>query len=71
MRQKANPTTKKEIRLTYEEWNRLGYGIIKGSKSSAINEDFIPIFNEGQVSRMNKISGSFIDDCWASIGEIF
>lgn len=38
------------ICLTYDEWARLGFGIIKGSKHSGRNDEGVCTFTEYQVS---------------------
>ena len=50
------------IKLTYNEWQKLGYVVKKGEKSKERNEENIPIFSEEQVivdfDVMSEILGS-------------
>lgn len=49
---KQNSQISKVIYHTYDEWKRLGYGVIKGSKSIGIDDSFTALFSERQVSML-------------------
>lgn len=40
------------IFLTYDQWRRLGFGVIKGQKAAKWNEQQVATFSEGQVSKI-------------------
>lgn len=64
---------------TFDEWQRLGYGVLKGSKSKSINEEFVATFSEDQVDKLtpkrgygyNNHDNWIMEDCWADIGDIY
>jgi hypothetical protein len=44
----------KAVWRTYEEWQELGYYVVKGSKSERWNENLIALFNSSQVAEKPK-----------------
>ena len=73
---KQNSQISKVIYHTYDEWKRLGYGVIKGSKSIGIDDSFTALFSERQVSMLRtskskQIHSNWYDDCWADVSDIY
>ena len=54
-----------EILLTFKQWKRLGYYVIKGSKSFTRNASGVATFSEDQVTQEPMI------ECDATLDDIY
>lgn len=58
---------KDEIRLTYDQWKRLGFFVVKGEKSTMRNADGVCLFTEDQVEHHEY----YVGECSADASDLY